>query len=1123
MANTLTPTDRRVIAIAIVVAAVSLGIGVKYFSHAFPEAAIEFRVNRDDSAPLALNFLTARGFAVPGYRHAAVFDYDDEAKVYLERTQGLKRMNSLTRGPIRLWHWSHRWFIPLQKEEFRVDVSPDGQVVGFDHELLETAPGANLEPATARTLAERFLVEAMHRDLASLEFVDATTVKRQARTDHAFVWKQKDVDLGEGSLRLEVEVDGEQIADYREFVKIPEGWMRDYQNLRSRNNSAQEVDEFFWILLCIAGIAILILRLRDHDVPMRLAAAFGLVATVLYFLGQLNTFSVAEFGYQTTDSYSTFVSTYMRDNLLLAFAYGTAIFLLLASAEPVYRASYPNFISLRRYFSWNGLRSRSFFIANLVGVALTFFFFAYQTVFYLAANRLGAWAPVDVPFSDLLNTRFPWVTVLFIGFFPAVSEEIQFRAFAIPFLRRFLKSGPVAVVLAAFIWGFLHSAYPNQPFFIRGLEVGLGGIIVGLIMLRFGILATLIWHYSVDALYTAFLLLRSPNHYLMVSGGVAAGIMLIPLIVAGVAYWRTGFFSEEGPLTNAAEGVVRAAREERVEAETPLVYVPLSQSRLALAGILTVGFVVLARVPAYEFGKGIVLRQSPSDAVLIADQFLSQRGIDPASYQHVVWVDDNVDPLAVRYLVQRRPLKEADLIYRQATCLALWKVRYFRSLQKEEHWVYIDPGTGKVFGYHHVLGEDMPGASLSPDRALDLGGQAVREHGYRLEDFDLQSSDATKRKAREDYTLVWEANPGDPRNVGDARYRLEAQIAGDQVITFARLFKLPEVWEREQQANHLSSFALNGVYILLVMAMVAAGVILFVRQVRSGRMPWKRSAKYGVWVGLFMFVATANQWPTFDQKYDTSISLASYHLQIGVSLIVVPLVMGLLAWLAIGLAASYYPDAWKFFHGSARRVWRRDALVATVLSLSAAVALARLDAHLANTFHAYAPISVGIFPPAFNTLSPVVGFFLPTLTRTLVYAALAGLAIVVARVGWQVRAWWLWAAIVLILVSLGPTHPHSLAAFALAWLSGFLELVVAVGLAALFMRDNILAYLMAFLCVQLIEPLVALFSQPDKFFHNNGVVLACLAAAVLLWMVWVPGGDKGAMADANLAPPSSGV
>ena len=51
MSTTLTFADRRVIMIAIVVAGISLAIGVKYFSHAFPEASIEFRVNRNDSAP----------------------------------------------------------------------------------------------------------------------------------------------------------------------------------------------------------------------------------------------------------------------------------------------------------------------------------------------------------------------------------------------------------------------------------------------------------------------------------------------------------------------------------------------------------------------------------------------------------------------------------------------------------------------------------------------------------------------------------------------------------------------------------------------------------------------------------------------------------------------------------------------------------------------------------------------------------------------------------------------------------------------------------------------------------------------------------------------------------------
>ena len=424
-------------------------------------------------------------------------------------------------------------------------------------------------------------------------------------------------------------------------------------------------------------------------------------------------------------------------------------------------------------------------------------------MFYLAADKLGAWAPADVPFSDLLNTRFPWVMVLFVGFFPAVSEEIQFRAFAIPFLRKFLKSGPLAIVLAAFIWGFLHSAYPNQPFFIRGLEVGFGGMIVGLIMLRFGILATLIWHYSVDALYTAFLLLRSPNHYLMVSGGVSAGIMLIPLIVALAAYLKTGTFAEEETLLNAAEKAPEPLREEPPPPKRRWLTSRFPSRGLILAGVLAVIFAALAFIPVYRFGKGMALHESPQDALRIADNFMRQRKIDPATYRHVVWINDNVDSFR-RCTTWRSEnlLQQADHIYRQATRLALWEVRYFRPLQKEEYQVFVDPVSGEVFGFHHALEENAPGASLSPEQARALAEQAVREHGYRLEDFELQSSDATKRKAREDYTLVWQAKPGDPRNVGDAHYRLEVDIAGDQVVGFSRSFKLPEEWERAQEAQH---------------------------------------------------------------------------------------------------------------------------------------------------------------------------------------------------------------------------------------------------------------------------------------------------------------------------------
>jgi membrane protease YdiL (CAAX protease family) len=1097
----LTSAEYKVIGIAVVVAAVSLGIGVKYFWRAFPEAAIEFRVNRDDSAPLAEKFLAARGARLEGYRHAAVFDYDDESKVYLERTQGLVRMNRLTRGPIHLWRWSHRWFKPQQKEEFRADVTPAGEVAGFEHEIPESAPGANLDVASARALAEKFLTQVMKRDLADLEFVETKTDKRPARTDHSFTWKQKSVELGDGSWRVTVEVTGDQAAAYSEFLKVPEQWSRDYRKLRSRNESAQFVAEVFFFLLTGAMLVILILRLRDRDVLGRMSVAFGGVAAALYFLGQLNTFSLAEFAYRTTDSYASFLARNLLFSFLGAMGVGAFIFFLVASSEPVYRENFPRLISLRRYLSWPGLRSRSFFMANVVGIALTFFFFAYQTVFYLAAEKLGAWAPADVPFTDLLNTRIPWVTVLFIGFFPAVSEEMQFRAFAIPFLRKLLRGWPAALVLSAFIWGFLHSAYPNQPFFIRGVEVGLGGIVTGLIMLRFGILATLIWHYSVDALYTAFLLLRSPNHYLMVSGGLAAGIMLVPLLVALVAYWRSGTFTEESLLTNASEGVSRPPHKEAVvEAEAPLAYRALSQRRLVLAGVLTLVFIALAMVPVQRFGEGISLHISRQDALRAADAFLRQRHIEPASYHRVAWVYENVQPLAIRYLLERKSIRETDRIYREAVRPALWEARYFRPLQKEEHLVSVDPASGQVSGYQHLLDDDAPGVSLAPDQAQALAAKALEQEGYRLADFDLQNSQAKKQKARQDYTLVWQAKPGDPRNVGDAHYWLEVDVAGDQVVGFRRLFKLPEEWERQRAALRLSNVILIGVGLVVVVGMVAGGLILLVMQVRRAQIPWTPAIKVGAAVTVLWALAELNGLSVAYRDYDTSISIAAFQMRTAVRLFILPLLLGLFSVLVVGLAVSLYPGAWRIFRASARRLWRRDAAVAIVLSLAVGAALSRLGALLATRFHAYTPVRIGLFPDLFDAASPGAGFFLDALVWTPVGASLVALAVYVVRLGWVRRAWWLWVGGALLLINLGPAEAHSVPEFLLGWVMGFVTLAVVAVVVALFFRDNALAYVGAAFCLPLALPFILLFSQPVAFFRWNGLLLAALAALTLGWM-----------------------
>jgi membrane protease YdiL (CAAX protease family) len=1095
-----TSRQYRNIGIAVAVAAVSLVVVLRFFSRAFPEASIEFRVNRSESERIARQFLEKRGFVLAGYRHAAIFDYDDMAKLYLERTQGLQRMDRLARGPLHLWRWSNRWFKPQHKQEFLVDVTPAGLVVGFDHRIAEAAPGANLAQVEAQRLAETFLTK-MGRNLGELQFMVAQQQKRPARTDYTFTWKQTTVNLGEGSLRVTVGVDGNQIASYSEFIKIPEAWTRGYEKIRSHNDAAQEVDQVFWVLLSIAMLVILVRRLRDRDVPLKLALGLGLTAAVLDFLSQVNTFSLAKFSYSTTSSYSSFVSGYVFDAMVSALGMGTLIFLIVASSEPVYRETLPRLMSIRRYFTWEGLRSRSFFMANVTGLSLAAFFFAYQTVFYLVANRLGAWAPSDIPFSNALNTAIPWAAVLFTGFFPAVSEEMQFRAFAIPFLRKLTGSWPLAIVLAAFNWGFLHSAYPNQPFFIRGLEVGIGGIIIGVIMLRFGILATLIWHYSVDALYTAFLLVRSPNHYFRISGGFSAGIMLIPLIVALGAYLVSGTFRDETPITNETEGISRLAASEATSVAEQPAYSSLSRRRLAVAAAVVAVFIAVSFVRVHRIGEGIRIRTTSQGALRSAVQFLAGRHVNLSGYQSVDWLDVNVEPDMLIYLSQRLPIQKVDQITQEITQPLLWEVRFFRPLQEEEYFVFVNPADGRVFDSRHLLSETAPGASLSPQQAEVLAQQAVARRGYNLSGFVLQGVQAIKRKAREDYRLIWQAKPGDPRNIAAARYRLQVDIAGNEIVGFSRYLKLPEQWIRQEESTRVSNFVLLALKVLFGAGLVAGAIWLFVRQVRSGAIQWTASLKVAVLLTVLFILTILNESSLIDRAYTTSISLSNFHLQVAMSFIFLGLALGVLIWLVIALATSLFPVTWQLLRSSSGAVWRRDAAVALLVSLSVGVGMGRLLALLADRFHAEVPPSFPGVGQSFDARSPAFGVLFHALIYSVAGTAVLAIAIYGVRLGWRKRAWWFWAGGILLLLALGPDSAHSMAEYGAGWLIRFIPFLAAVVILILFFRNNPLAYITTAFASVAASSLVDLFSQPAGLYRWNGVLLSVLVAIVLLWLL----------------------
>ena len=107
----------------------------------------------------------------------ARFQFDEDAKVFLERELGLERANAIMGREVKLWRWGHRWYRPLEREEVTVEVTPRGEIASFQHLLPEDGRGADLSAEAARSLAESFLVLEMRHSIVALEYLDSSGVR----------------------------------------------------------------------------------------------------------------------------------------------------------------------------------------------------------------------------------------------------------------------------------------------------------------------------------------------------------------------------------------------------------------------------------------------------------------------------------------------------------------------------------------------------------------------------------------------------------------------------------------------------------------------------------------------------------------------------------------------------------------------------------------------------------------------------------------------------------------------------------------------------------------------------------------------------------------------------------
>jgi hypothetical protein len=1123
----LTGSDKRALLLWVIAGIVGVWFAHHYFFRAFPEASVDFRVSRGEALKRAQDFVGGLGENIAGYRSSIVFDVDENAKTYLERELGLQQANQLMSSQVNIWYWDVRFFRPQQEEEFDVRVSPSGNIVGYDHKMEEARAGASLDRAAAQAKAQSFLSGKLGVDLAAWDFLteEANSNKRPNRLDWSFTWEKHGFRAKDAPYRLQATLDGDSIGGSEEFLQVPDAWKRGFEKLRSGNDTLAIAFTVPYILILALAVWLAIRLTNRGQTSWRGAILLGALAATLLFLQNLNGWPLWSASYDTNTAYASFIALKLGSALLISVLTALTITLVLPAAEPLYRASQPQQLQLAKTFTLRGLRSKEFFSAAVVGLSFAAAHIGYVVAFYVVATHYGAWAPQELNYEESVNTAFPWISGAAIGLLASTNEEFTFRLFAIPFFARLTKSRWIAVIVPAFLWGFLHSNYPQEPAYIRGIEIGIIGVVAGLVMLRWGILATLIWHYTVDASLVGLFLVRSNSLYFKVSGVVVAAAAVAPLAFSGISYLLQGRFEPDEDLLNS----VARAPDLTAATATPSTAAVVQARRYdalapAMLGLLAVsllaGGLLAWRLKPESIGDYLKLSVDAKTARARADEVLRRRGLNPGSYIHTTLFVNVTDPVTNEFLRERGGVARVNDIYAKQVPGGLWRVRYFRDGQPEEYAVILKPD-GSLHSVRHTVAEEAPGASLTKDEAVARAENFLREEKkIDLSQWALVEANSDKRPHRTDHTLTWqqiesldfhsapESIPG-----GHAYTRIEVVVMGDEVTNYRTYIKIPDDWRRKQEELTIPRMIFTiAIPVLFFGGLTITALIIFLRNLRSPEarsIPWKRLSGWSLW-GLAAYVlvfALGNRIPAFLSAYNTAIPFKVMLATLAIGAILGgPFYFGALA-VVFGMAWYFAKRAFaeENFPGWAGMPapYYRDALFIGLGGAGALVGLETLlqtiSQHLV-TAHRSAPAGFG---SNFDAYVPAASILGGSLLHSLLVTG--GVAIIASLIAAQLRAPWIRVlTFLLATLALLPGNWGSPADFAKQWVGELVLLSVLVFGVRYVMRFNILGCFLVLATTALAGAAAELLRQPDRFYRLNGygvvvVLLLLLAGPLLVW------------------------
>jgi len=1049
----------------------------------------------------ALLMLKDLSIDISEFHHAQQFTYDYKTKIFMEKELGFEKSNELLQDEFQIWQWANRWFKPLSKEEFRVNISTSGKLKYFEHRVPEEREANNITIDETKELINNFIDNFTDIEFEKWYLVDKSTESKPNRIDYLYTYQKKNMEIFGANPRFQIQIYGDKIGKFHEYVKLPETWIREYQHQRSLNTTTATIANFFMIILFIIALVMFIVYSIKHKLYYKTGLIFGILIAIINFASKLNSIPLAKFFFNTNQTFGRFYSNLLIEGLIQSISLGILVFVLGSIGNYLYRIHFPKKITLLYSFSFEGMKTKKFFYNIILGFTLAFVFISFQILYYSIALKFGAWSPTQVPYSEMLNTKFPWIFILFAGFIPSITEEFCFRLFSISLLKKITKSKLLAILIPAIIWAFAHSNYPQQPFWIRGIEISIMGILIGVLFYKFGITFALIWHYTADAVLSSIIFIKSGNSYLFISGFIAAIIVLLLLGYNLFYYFKNNGFLSDKNLLNEKFNKEHIKPEyiEEIPSENNIhKYEVLTPTRIKVAFILIILLIFGLFIPTSHIGDFYKYTVSRTEALKTAETFLSERGIDSEKYLHAIAIENFHDTKTSKYILEHTSIDTLNILLAyNLKNSSVYYIRFFQELEKEEYRIYIHPMDNKIVGFEHIIEEEAQIPSLKNKLALFKAEKFLYRKNFNIDDFQLIESFTEKQKNRIDHTFIYESKDGHPANIGEGRFRITIIIKGDEISEFYSSYKIPEKWILEySRSTGFDSFRM-GLQLALIPLILLFFFFHYKVTINFSNIPWKFITKIATTLFVIILIGRLLAFNSNRIYFDTSWNIMLFNIVYFSSQILISLIYTLGASLAVFCVILFLPSN-KNIKLYIKETSGFDAVFSSILTISGMVFIFHLNTFIGSNI-GNAVWHPELFTPSFLTHDV---FIIEIISHILLFGLLASCIYYI--IFYLIREFLpgiiikFVSFVILVLISL-PLSVDTIPEF---YLSCFISLLLIFWLwlcSQYFLKNNIISYFLTgigFFIIVNIETMIQTGS--DKAIVGAYFLISCLIGIVVV-------------------------